>query len=212
MASDEAGKKEKYEFLITRSTYLKAGVHIGTKIATKPMKKYVYTLRADGLYVLNLRKVDERIRLAGKYLSRFNPEDVFVSSSRIYALKPVKMFGEVTRFHYVAGRTPPGKFSNYLVDGFMEPEVIFVSDPKLDKRVMMEAASKGIMVMALCDTNNQVSFVDFVIPANNKGRKSLALIYWLIARQVLRERGEIPSDGDLELTPKDFETEVGVTF
>ncbi len=204
-------RKERYTFLVERSVYLKAGVHIGTKIATKPMRKFIYSLRPDGLYVLNIRKIDERIRVAAKYLARFKPGEVFVTSSRIYALKPVKKFSEITGFQAVAGRTPPGKFTNYLSEDYIEPEVVFISDPKLDKRVMIEAAKEGIMVIALCDTNNQTTFVDFIIPANNKGRKSLALIYWVLARQILRERGEIPPDGEINLTAKDFETEVGVS-
>ena len=95
--------------------------------------------------------------------------------------------------------------SNPLYPDRYEPSVIIVSDPKADVQAVKEASTLGIPVVALCSTDNDFSFVDLVIPTNNKGRRALAVIYWLLARQILRERGEIAPDADPVETIEDFE-------
>jgi len=196
------------ELLMPRDTLLSAGIHIGTRMKTLDMEQFIYRVRPDGLFVLDVKRTDERIRVAGKFLARFEPSKVAAVATRLYAQEPVSKFCEVTGATPVAGRFIPGLLSNPLYPDRIEPEVLIVSDPKADAQAVKEAASVGIPVVALCSTDNEFTGVDLVIPTNNKGRRALAVIYWLMARQVLRERGELPSDKDLPLTVDDFEAKI----
>ncbi len=199
---------EKYsaeELLLPQDTLLSAGVHIGTRMRTKDMDPFIYRVRADGLFVLDVKKTDERIRVAAKFLARFEPSKIVAVSGRLYGQSPVEKFCEVIGATPIVGRFIPGMLSNPLYPKRLEPNVIILSDPKADVQAVKEAANIGIPVVALCSTDNDFSFVDLVIPTNNKGRRALAVIYWILARQILRERGEIPPDGDLSQSIEDFE-------
>jgi small subunit ribosomal protein S2 len=193
------------ELLLPQDTLLSAGVHIGTRMRTKDMEQFIYRVRADGLFVLDVKKTDERIRVAAKFLARFEPSKIAAVAGRLYGQSPVEKFCDVIGATPIVGRFIPGLLSNPLHPDRLEPGVIIVSDPKADVQAVKEAASIGVPVIALCSTDNDFSFVDLVIPTNNKGRRALAVIYWLLARQILRERGEIPEDGDPSQTIEDFE-------
>lgn len=193
------------ELLLPQDTLLSAGVHIGTRMRTKDMEQFIYRVRADGLFVLDVKKTDERIRVAAKFLARFEPSKIAAVAGRLYGQSPVEKFCDVIGATPIVGRFIPGMLSNPLYPDRLEPGVIIVSDPKADVQAVKEAASIGVPVIALCSTDNDFSFVDLVIPTNNKGRRALAVIYWLLARQILRERGEIPEDGDPSQTIEDFE-------
>jgi len=196
------------ELLLPRDTLLSAGIHIGTRMKTGDMEQFIYRVRPDGLFVLDVKKTDERIRVAAKFLARFEPSKIAAAGARLYAQEPVKRFCEVIGAIPVVGRFIPGLLSNPLYPNRIEPEVMIVSDPRADSQAVKEASSIGIPVIALCSTDNEFSGVDLVIPTNNKGRRALAIIYWLLARQVLRERGELLPDKDLTLTIDDFETKI----
>ena len=193
------------ELLLPQDTLLSAGVHIGTRMRTKDMDAFIYRVRADGLFVLDVKKTDERIRVAAKFLARFEPSKIVAVAGRLYGQSPVEKFCEVIGATPIVGRFVPGMLSNPLYPKRLEPSVIILSDAKADVQALKEAANIGIPVVALCSTDNDVSFVDLVIPTNNKGRRALAVIYWILARQILRERGEIPADGDLSQSIEDFE-------
>jgi small subunit ribosomal protein S2 len=193
------------ELLLPQDTLLSAGVHIGTRMRTKDMDPFIYRVRADGLFVLDVKKTDERIRVAAKFLARFDPSKIVAVAGRLYGQSPVEKFCEVIGATPIVGRFVPGMLSNPLYPKRLEPNVIILSDAKADVQAVKEAANIGIPVVALCSTDNDVSFVDLVIPTNNKGRRALAVIYWILARQILRERGEIPPDGDLSQSIEDFE-------
>ena len=194
--------------LLPQDTLLSAGIHIGTRIKTKDMEPFIYKVRSDGLFVLDIKKIDERIRVAAKFLSRFDPPKVVATAVRLYAREPVAKFCEVTKATPVIGRFIPGLLSNPLYPGRIEPSVILVSDPRADAQAIREATDMGIPIVALCSTDNDFTNIDLVIPTNNKGRKSLAVVYWLLARQILRERGEIPPDGDLPIPIEEFEVKL----
>ena len=196
------------ELLLPRDALLSAGIHIGTRMKTGDMEQFIYRVRPDGLFVLDVKKTDERIRVAAKFLSRFEPSKIAAAAARLYAQEPAKRFCEVTGAIPVVGRFIPGLLSNPLYPNRIEPEVIIVSDPRADSQAVKEASSLGIPVIALCSTDNEFSGIDLVIQTNNKGRRALAVIYWLLARQVLRERGELPPDKDLPLTIDDFEAKI----
>ncbi|NJE61680.1 30S ribosomal protein S2 [Thermococcus sp. 21S7] len=196
------------EYLVPLDQYLAAGVHIGTQQKTQDMKKFIYRVRQDGLYVLDVRKTDERLRVAGKFLAKFDPANILAVSVRLYGQKPVKKFGDVTGARAIPGRFLPGTMTNPQVKNFMEPDVLIVTDPRADHQAMKEAIEIGIPIVALVDTENFLSYVDVAIPTNNKGRKALALIYWILAREVLYNRKEIESREDFKVPVEDFEMRI----
>jgi small subunit ribosomal protein S2 len=196
------------ELLLPRDTLLSAGIHIGTRMKTRDMEPFIYRVRPDGLFVLDVKKTDDRIRAAGKFLARFEPSKVAVAATRLYAHEPIRKFCEVTGATPLVGRFVPGMLSNPLYPNRVDPEVIVVSDPRADAQAVKEASKVGIPIVALCSTDNEFAGVDLVIPTNNKGRRALAVIFWLIARQVQRERGELPMDQNLKLTIEDFEAKI----
>jgi small subunit ribosomal protein S2 len=196
------------ELLLSQDTMLSAGIHIGTRMKTKDMGPFIYRVRSDGLFVLDVKKTDERIRVAAKFLARFKPSTIATVAARLYGRSPVEKFCEVVGATPILGRFIPGLLSNPLYPNRIEPSVIIVSDPKADVQAVKEASTVGIPVVALCSTDNDFSDVDLAIPTNNKGRRALAVIYWLLARQILRERGEIPPDGDISQSIEDFEVKL----
>lgn len=196
------------ELLLPRDTLLSAGIHIGTRMRTRDMDPFIYRVRPDGLFVLDVKKTDERVRVTAKFLARFEPPKIAAVAARLYGRDPVRRFCEVTGATPILGRFIPGLFSNPLYPHRIEPGVVVVSDPRADMQAVREASSIGIPVIALCSTDNDFRDVDLAIPTNNKGRRALAVIYWLLARQILRERGEIPPDGDLSFSVDDFEVKL----
>ncbi len=196
------------ELLIPLEQYLMAGVHIGTHLCTRFMEPFVYRVRNDGLYILDIRKIDERIRIAAKFLSRYEASKIAVVSVRQYGHKPVRKFCSYVGCKPFVGRFMPGAFTNPSLKWYFEPDVVLITDPRADSQAIREAAAVGIPVVALTDTDNRTEFIDLIIPANNKGRKSLALIYWLLARQILRERGAIGPTDDLPEPPSEFEMRI----
>ena len=205
MSENTEETKNEEDLLIPRESYLSAGVHIGTKIKTGDMEKFIYRVRPDGLFVLDIKKTDERIRVAAKFLSRFDPEKILVVAGRLYAKVPAEKFCEYTKAKLITGRFVPGTLSNPLYPNSLEPDVVLVSDPKADSQAVREASSLGIPVVALCSTDNELSKIDLAIPTNNKGRRALAVIYWVLARQLLRERGDLAPDEDLPVPIESFE-------
>lgn len=196
------------ELLIPLDRYLAAGLHIGTQQKTKDMERYIYRVRADGLYVLDVRKTNDRILSAAKFLAKYDPDDILVVSTRQYGQAPVKRFGEIVGAKTIPGRFIPGTLTNPNYAKFIEPKVLVVTDPRSDSQAIIEAKQMGLPVVALCDTENLLGNVDIVVPVNNKGRKAIALVYWLLARQILREKGIIAEDADLDVEPTDFELKI----
>ncbi|AFL67318.1 30S ribosomal protein S2 [Desulfurococcus amylolyticus] len=193
------------ELLVPIEKYLSAGVHIGTHICTKFMEPFVYRVRSDGLYILDVRKIDDRLKIAGKFLARYQPEKIAVVSVRQYGRKPVQKMCQYVGCKPFVGRFLPGTFTNPSLKIYFEPDVVVITDTRSDVQALKEAAETGIPIVALADTDNRVDYVDLIIPGNNKGRKSLALIYWILTRQILREKGVIPPNAELPEQPTDFE-------
>ncbi len=205
------GEISEADLLISMDKYLAAGCHIGTQVKTQDMEPFVYRQRPIGLYVLDVRKTDERIRTAAKFISRFNREKVVAVSGRVYGKQPVEKFALYIGATAFTDRFIPGTFTNPSIKGtrtYTEPALVILTDPRTDQQALSEAAKIGVPVIALCDTDNMTTNVDLVIPSNNRGRKALALIYYLLTRQVLIERGEIPPDSETSFTPEDFEPHV----
>ncbi len=184
-------------FMVSQEQYLKAGIHIGTKFKTKYMEKFIYKTRPDGLSVLNLKKIDERIKMAANILSQYEPKDILVVSRRENGWDAVKLFAKLTGVTFFAGRYPPGVLTNPNLDIFIEPKILLVTDSWPDRNAVKDALNVGIPVIAFCDTNNQANKIDFVVPCNNKGKKSLGIVFYIIMREFLQAKGKISSDQEV---------------
>lgn len=176
------------ELLISKQEYLSSGIHIGMKSRTKNMKKFIYKVREDGLAVLNLKTLDVRISITVKFL--VNMKKILVIGRKLNSHKPIKKFCEIVGCDYVIGRFMPGTLTNPSYEKFLEPDIVVLTDPLSDRQALKEALDSRIPIIALCDTFNETRNIDLVIPCNNKGRKSLALIYLLLAREILKKRGD----------------------
>ena len=195
------------QFLVPLEDYLKAGLHIGTKFRTKYMEKFIYKIRPDGLSVFNVEQINERLTLASNLLAQYDPENIIIVCRRENGWKAVKKFSEVTGVKSFIGRYPPGILTNSELEDFVEAKLILVADPWPDKNAINDAAKLGIPVIALCDTNNDTKNIDLVVPCNNKGKKSLAIIFYVFAKEYLKGRDLIKIDKDFKYSIDDFSAE-----
>ncbi|MDP7476455.1 MAG: 30S ribosomal protein S2 [Candidatus Woesearchaeota archaeon] len=195
------------KFLVPTEEYLKSGIHIGTKFKTRYMEKFIYKTRPDGLSVLNLQKIDERLNIAAKFLAQYNPEDILVVGRRESAWKPLKMFNKVIGARVFAGRYPPGILTNPRLDNYIEAKVMLAVDSGPDRNAVVDSVKMGIPIVAICDTNNPSNNIDLVVPSNNKGKKSLGLFFWILAREYLRNRGILKKNEELKEKVEDFTEE-----
>ncbi|MEW5896429.1 MAG: 30S ribosomal protein S2 [Nanoarchaeota archaeon] len=190
--------------LIESNEYLKSGIHIGTKFKTKYMENFIYKTRPDGLSVLNLKKIDERIRVAANFIAQYEPEDILIVSRRENGWKALKKLHELTGINVISGRYPPGILTNTNLDTYTEPKIVFVCDPWTDKNVVDDAKKRGIPVIALCDTNNQSNDVDLVVPCNNKGKKSVGILFYLVTREFMLKKGLLHEGEEMPAKLDDF--------
>ncbi len=200
---DDVMPEDDADLLIPVEDYLSAGVHIGTQQKTKDMERFIHRVRDDGLYVLDVSQTDGRIRTAADFLANYDPEQILVTSSRQYGRFPAEKFADAIGARARTGRFIPGTLTNPDYAGYIEPDVVVVTDPIGDAQAVKEAITVGIPVIAMCDSNNQLSNVDLVIPTNNKGRRALSVVYWLLANETLDRRG-----ADTVFALDDFEDEL----
>ena len=206
--SDEESIAGNADLLVAEDIYLTSGVHIGTQQKSADMKDFIYKVRQDGLYVLDVKKTDDRIRATANFLARFDARRILVVSARQYGQRPAREFSKAIGAPAFAGRFVPGTLTNPANPGFMEPEVLVVTDPAADKQALNEALNLGIPIVAMCDANNETRNVDLVIPTNNKGRRALACVYWLLTREVLVARGDLKDPADFKMEIEDFEAKL----
>ena len=187
--------------LVPLDVYERHAVHIGTNQKSADMKQFLDTMQQDssGLHLIDVHQTDARIRVAAKFLSNYEKQRILVVSARQYGQRPARKFAQLIGAKHIVGRFIPGTLTNSRLRTYIEPEVILVTDPAADAQALSEAVKSGLPVVAICDANNRLRNVDLALPANNKGRRSLALVYWLLAREILKARGTVSSDVEWEL-------------
>ncbi|MFA5361095.1 MAG: 30S ribosomal protein S2 [archaeon] len=195
------------DLLIDIETYLKSGVHIGTKFKTGEMKRHIFKKRKDGLMVFNIETIDQRIRMVSKMLAKYNGKEIVVVARRLYGHKPARKMAAMIGAKEFIGRFIPGTFTNPQARIFYEPKIILVTDPIADSQAIKEATEVGIPVIAITGSDSPLKNIDIAIPANNKGRKALSLIYYLLTRELLVERKEITRE-TFNSAVNDFEQEI----
>jgi len=180
--------KKKKEMLVPREEYLTAGVHIGMNFRTADMDRFIYKVRPNGLAVLNVGMLDNRLRSAANLLA--NMKKILIVSRKENGMKPAEKLAEAIGAKAIVGRFMPGSLTNPTYKEFFEPEIVLVTDPNADKQVVKEAVQMRIPIIALADTYNITSYIDLILPCNNKGKQSVALVYWILAREINKIRGK----------------------
>lgn len=181
-------EEERKDTLIPIEDYLKSSIHLGTRAITPDMKPFVYKRRADSLAVFNTTLLDQRIKEAGEYLSKFSPEDIVVVCKREAGEKAVQLFSKTLGIKAFTKNYPAGILTNPNLATFIETELLLICDPWTDKAALDDAKRIKIPVMAICDTNNYTMGVDFIIPGNNKSSKSLGMILYLLTKLYVEKR------------------------
>ncbi len=199
-------KQEEFEQM--EKYMLSTGIRVGTQVKTKFMIPFITKATNEGLYIIDSKKTLSRIQTAAKFINRAEIKRVIVCSGREYASTPIEKFCEVTGATPLLGRFMPGTLTNPLLPYYTEPQIIVVSDPQTDEQAVLEATNAGIPVIGISNTDNVTSKLDLIIPANNRGRKSLAAIYWLLAREILLQRGDLKTDQSMKYEIDDFETKI----
>jgi small subunit ribosomal protein S2 len=196
---------EEKNLLANQNDYLEAGIHIATKTKSPGMKRFIYKVREDGLYLLDLGTIDSRIKVAASMIAMYDRKEVVVTASRIYAIVAAEKFSEIIGAKFIRGRVTPGVFTNPNREDYMEPKVIVISDSRNEKQAINEASKVNMPIIALSDTDNSTKFIDLIVPSNNRGRKSLAFLYYIMAREVLKSRGEIKGNEEFKYSISEFE-------
>ncbi|MEM4311992.1 MAG: 30S ribosomal protein S2 [Nitrososphaerales archaeon] len=207
---DEEGSVEKSLAggQLTEKALIATGIRVGTLQRTKYMENFIQKVRPEGTHIIDINKTLQRIDIAGKFIARHDPKRVVLYSSKEHGKMPVTKFCELTGAIPLLGRFMPGTFTNPLFPGHLDPELLIVSDPAMDYQAIDEAVKVGIPIIAVCDTDSITTNIDLIIPANNRGRKALAAVFWLLARAVLIHRGELGASDPMKYTIEDFETKL----
>lgn len=189
--------------LVPAEEYLTTGVHIGTKFKNAYSERFIHKARADGLKILDTELIDKRLTMLINLISKYDPSEFVVMGRRENAKKPLQVFSKLVGCDVFTGRYLPGKLTNASLGDFREYKVVIVCDPLTDKNILNEAFSTGAFTVGFCDTNNKTNKLDLAIPINNKGKKSIALAFQLLAKHYLVNRGVI-KESDFTYSVDDF--------
>ena len=200
--------EQQTEAVDIKKKILSTGIRVGTQVKTKFMKPFITKASPEGLYMLDLDITLEKIQTAAKFINRLGTDKLIVCSGRQYAETPIEKFCEMLDAKKLLGRFMPGTLTNPSLPYYIEPKLVLISDPQVDEQAVTEATNAGIPVIGIANTDNITSDLDVIIPANNRGRKALATVYWLLVRQILIERGELKEDESMKYEIDDFETKI----
>lgn len=187
---------------------LSTGIRVGTTVKTTFMQPFITKASPEGLYMIDLDKTLARIKTAGKFVNKIEFDKILVCSGREYAFTPIEKFCEMTGAKMMLGRFMPGTLTNPSLSYYTEPKLVIISDPQIDSQAIIEATNAGIPVIGVSNTDNVTSKIDLVIPANNRGRKSLATVFWLLAREILIQKGQLSETDPMKYEIDDFETKI----
>ena len=196
---------EQTEAIDIKKLIERSGLRVGTNVKTKFMKPFITKTTDEGLYMLDGDMIFEKIMTSAKFINRVGAENIIVCSGRQYAGIPIEQFCEMTGAKHHLGRFMPGTLTNPSLPYYIEPKIVFISDPEVDEQALIEATNAGIPVIGLSNTENITSKLDIIIPANNRGRRALATMYWLLVRQILIEKGELKENESMKKEIEDFE-------
>ena len=206
---DEAGSADKMVVPgLSEKALLATGIRIGTPVRTKTMEPFTTRPRPDGLHKIDYAKTLSRNDIAGRFIAATGAKNTVVYTSREHGAMAVEKFCELTGAMQRIGRFMPGTFTNPLYPGHLDAELVVVADPMSDTQAIVEAGKLGVPVIAVCDTDNVTDDIDLVIPGNNRGRKAIAAIFWLLARATLGHAGALAPDQPMKYSIEDFETKV----
>jgi len=199
---------EQTESTDIKKKILATGIRVGTNVKTKFMVPFITKASPEGLYMLDLDITIEKIKTAAKFINRLGTDNLIVCSGRQYAETPIEKFCEMLGAKKLLGRFMPGTLTNPTLPYYIEPKLVFISDPQVDEQAIIEATNAGIPIIGIANTDNLTSNLDVIIPANNRGRKALATVYWLLVRQILIEKGELKENDSMKFEIDDFETKI----
>ena len=199
---------EQTEATDIKKKILATGIRVGTNVKTKFMVPFITKASPEGLYMLDLDITIEKIKTAAKFINRLGTDNLIVCSGRQYAETPIEKFCEMLGAKQLLGRFMPGTLTNPSLPYYIEPKLVFISDPQVDEQAIIEATNAGIPIIGIANTDNLTSNLDVIIPANNRGRKALATVYWLLVRQILIEKGELKENESMKYEIDDFETKI----
>ena len=199
---------EQTEATDIKKKILSTGIRVGTNVKTKFMAPFITKASPEGLYMLDLDITIEKIKTAAKFINRLGTDNLIVCSGRQYAETPIEKFCEMLGAKQLLGRFMPGTLTNPSLPYYIEPKLVFISDPQVDEQAIIEATNAGIPIIGIANTDNLTSNLDVIIPANNRGRKALATVYWLLVRQILIEKGELKENESMKYEIDDFETKI----
>lgn len=189
--------------LISVDEYLTSGTHIGTKYKNGFSDKFVHRSRADGLKIIDTAQTDAKLKVLINLLSRYEPSEFVFMGRRENAKKPLQVLKKLMGCDIFTGRYLPGKLTNVELEDFKEYKVVIVCDPLTDKNILSEAFERGVFTVGFCDTNNKTSKLDLVIPINNKGKRSLGLALYLVAKNYLVNKGVV-KESEFNYSIEDF--------
>ena len=199
---------EQTETIDIKKKILTTGIRVGTQVKTKFMIPFITKASPEGLYILDLDITIEKIQTAAKFINRLGTDNLIVCSARQYAETPIEKFCEALGSKKLLGRFMPGTLTNPSLPYYIEPKLVFISDPQVDEQAIIEATNAGIPIIGISNTDNITSNLDVIIPANNRGRKALATVYWLLIRQILIEKGELKENEPMKYEIDDLETKI----